>query len=609
VRCLLTVADEKQLDDLEERGLIVTAYDGRRLEATLGHTLYGDVILARIPALRAEAVLKSLANRVQAVGARRREDPLRFATWRLQVGGDMPPELMIAAARTARSRWDLGLAERLSQAAVDAGGGFEAGLLHAEVALLQGRGEEVEAQLAALLATAADDRERVRVVNARVDNFIRVLGRTDDALRVAEEAEALVTDPAVCDELAGKRAYALHMGGRRREALAVLEPVLARGGGPELAMAWYTGGACLARSGRFAEAVRVSAKCVPADDPSAGPLPYRPSLHDIVRATALVGAGQLEEAEALAAADFAAAVAGGSLTVQAVACMVVARVQLARGNVAAAADHAREARNLFRQRPFRTLVHTVLIYLAMAEALGGSGDRARAALDELDGMGMPTGDINAIELRRARAWAEVAAGNLAAAHTHLQEAAALARHRGDVVWESDVVHDLARLGWAPEAVDRLHELAGIVEGDMAPTRARHAAALVDTDPAALAEASSGFEAMGARLLAAEAAASAAVALRRNGDQRRAAAAEQRAAALARACRGAMTPALRAIETQALLSSREIEVAALAAAGLANKDIAARLTVSVRTVENHLQRVYDKLGVARRADLAQALAPL
>ncbi|HTJ76708.1 MAG TPA: LuxR C-terminal-related transcriptional regulator [Acidimicrobiales bacterium] len=609
VRCLLTVADEKQLDDLEERGLIVTAYDGRRLEATLGHPLYGDVIRARIPARRAEAVLKSLANRVQAVGARRREDALRFATWRLEVGGDMPPELMIAAARTARSRWDLALAERLAHAAVDAGGGFDAALLGAEVALLQGRGEEVEAQLAALMTTAADDRQRVQVVSARVDNFIRALGRTEDALRVAEEAEALVTDPAVCDELAGKRAYALHMGGRRGEALEVLEPVLARGGGPELAMAWYTGGACLARSGRFAEAVRVSRKCLPADDPTTGPLPYRPSLHDIVRATALAGAGELEEAEALAAADFAQAVTGGSVTVQAVAAIVVARVQLARGDVAAAAAHAREARDLFRQRPFRTLVHTALIYLAMAEALGGSADGARAALDELDRMGMPTGDINAIELRRARAWAELAAGNRAAAHTHLQEAAALARYRGDVVWESDVVHDLARLGWAPEAVDRLQELAGIIEGDMAPARAAHAAALVSGDPAALADVSAAFEAMGARLLAAEAAASAAVALRRKGDLRRAAAAEQRAATLARACHGAITPALRAIETQAVLSSREIEVAALAAAGQPNREIAGRLSVSVRTVENHLQRVYEKLGVARRADLGQALGPV
>ena len=71
----------------------------------------------------------------------------------------------------------------------------------------------------------------------------------------------------------------------------------------------------------------------------------------------------------------------------------------------------------------------------------------------------------------------------------------------------------------------------------------------------------------------------------------------------------MTPALRAVETRAVLSAREMEVASLAASGLANKDIAARLSLSVRTVENQLQRVYEKLGLARRADLAEALQQL
>jgi DNA-binding CsgD family transcriptional regulator len=122
----------------------------------------------------------------------------------------------------------------------------------------------------------------------------------------------------------------------------------------------------------------------------------------------------------------------------------------------------------------------------------------------------------------------------------------------------------------------------------------------------LTRASGAFESIGAWLLAAEAAADAAVLLRRQGDARRTAGCQLRAATLARRCDGAITPALRAIETRAVLSAREIEVAALAAAGLANKEIAGRLSVSVRTVENQLQRVYTKLGLARRAELAEAL---
>jgi DNA-binding CsgD family transcriptional regulator len=608
VTCLLTLVDASQLEELERRGLIVTAYDGRRLEACLSHPLYGEVIRARMPAFRAQAVLQTLANRVQAVGARRREDPLRFATWRLDAGGAMTPELMVSAARTARSRWDLTLAGRLADAAVQAGAGFEAALLRAEVALLQGRGEEAEAQLAALLPRAVDDAQRVQVVGARVDNLIRALGRPVDALQVIDEAEGLVSDSTGRHQLIAKRAFALHMGGQLAEALETLEPVLAQVEGPAFAFACYTGGACLARAGRFAEALKVSARGLRPDTIQAGPKqPFRPSLDGVVRCSVLLGSGSLRDAEELVLADYAAAVEGGWVTVSAVCSMLLARVHLAMGKVESASGHAREARNLFRQQQFRSMAAVALIRLALAEALEGSADEARAALVELDALGLPGNDLNTVELRRAQGWTEVAAGDLAAGHASLRAAAALARSRGDLVWESEVLHDLARVGRAEEAVPRLMELATLVEGDLAPARARHAAALLDDDADALGAASYGFEAMGAWLLAAEAATGAAVVLRRDGDGRRAAAAEVRAASLARHCQGALTPALRAIATQAVLSPREIEVASLAAGGLANKEIAARLSVSVRTVENHLQRAYEKLGVGRRTDLAQALA--
>ena len=45
---------------------------------------------------------------------------------------------------------------------------------------------------------------------------------------------------------------------------------------------------------------------------------------------------------------------------------------------------------------------------------------------------------------------------------------------------------------------------------------------------------------------------------------------------------------------------------LAADGLSSKDIAERLYLSVRTVNNHLQSAYSKLGVSGRDDLARSL---
>jgi DNA-binding CsgD family transcriptional regulator len=52
-----------------------------------------------------------------------------------------------------------------------------------------------------------------------------------------------------------------------------------------------------------------------------------------------------------------------------------------------------------------------------------------------------------------------------------------------------------------------------------------------------------------------------------------------------------------------LSDREVDVLRLAMRGLTNPDIAVRLSISPKTVGNHLQRVYGKLGVGTRAAAA------
>ena len=55
---------------------------------------------------------------------------------------------------------------------------------------------------------------------------------------------------------------------------------------------------------------------------------------------------------------------------------------------------------------------------------------------------------------------------------------------------------------------------------------------------------------------------------------------------------------------AKLSSRERELVTLVAQGRTNAQIAAQLFISVRTVGSHLDRIRDKTGCRRRADLTR-----
>jgi DNA-binding CsgD family transcriptional regulator len=55
---------------------------------------------------------------------------------------------------------------------------------------------------------------------------------------------------------------------------------------------------------------------------------------------------------------------------------------------------------------------------------------------------------------------------------------------------------------------------------------------------------------------------------------------------------------------AKLSQREREVAVLVVTGMGSAHVAAELGIAVNTVNAHLQRIYGKLGVSRRQELAE-----
>jgi DNA-binding CsgD family transcriptional regulator len=56
----------------------------------------------------------------------------------------------------------------------------------------------------------------------------------------------------------------------------------------------------------------------------------------------------------------------------------------------------------------------------------------------------------------------------------------------------------------------------------------------------------------------------------------------------------------------VLTGQEHQVAVAVAEGLSNKEIAARLFISTKTVEHHLTRSYQKLGIRSRTELARRI---
>ncbi|MGA9377031.1 MAG: LuxR C-terminal-related transcriptional regulator, partial [Mycobacterium sp.] len=81
-------------------------------------------------------------------------------------------------------------------------------------------------------------------------------------------------------------------------------------------------------------------------------------------------------------------------------------------------------------------------------------------------------------------------------------------------------------------------------------------------------------------------------------------ASDRADRLARECGNATSPAIAAARFTLPFTQREREIALLVAQGMSNRDIAEKVSLSVRTIEGHIYRASSKADVAKRTDLAR-----
>ena len=318
--------------------------------------------------------------------------------------------------------------------------------------------------------------------------------------------------------------------------------------------------------------------------------------------------GRLVEARALAAEALAIAQAAHDQESEATYQLLSGLVGVASGDIAAATRHFRESLAINRDLQDGTGLQWSAGGLATALGMAGDAAGAQEAVAPITGPDPEGAPLLWAELTlRGRAWAMVARGEVSAGAAILRDGAERLRQSGQRAVEVVLLHDLARLGHAGEVADRLDELSALVEGPLVDACAAHARAHTGHDAMALEDAGEQLVETGLHLSAAETWAAAARAHSADGMQRRVATAEAKSRALLDRCPGARPQGAAAVPDEAaFLTKREREVATLAGNGLPNAEIAEKLFLSVRTVENHLQRAYVKLGVTGRADLRGAL---
>ncbi|MFB7867874.1 LuxR C-terminal-related transcriptional regulator [Streptomyces sp. NPDC056069] len=603
------VASLEVVADLEQTGLIQTTTDRRRIRVALAHPLYGDVLRKGIPDSRRRTWTLQHAERAEHHGARRRDDPLHIATWRLAATGTADPGLLIRAATLGFHAHDYAQVSALLDSLPERHQTVATRLLHGYALIETGNWESAERVLSDADEQAADEKEKLAVTLARIMSLFWLGSRAQETLEVVEAALQQVTSHAGQRTLRTIEGYVRVISGEPARGLTLLEEHLETDPSESYDLNTWLRGAlaktlALAAVGRTKQATEWAEYAYATHVRAEAEQQLVPHPATQLSTTALAEEGRISEALTVGEQAFS------DLMISTDTMIPRIWVAFCLGRAEWQAGHPNAARLWFAEAlaPARKVNHInalrlILSYTAAAAAALGDLDAAVSALagiEQYPVMGYLHG-----EERLGEAWLLAAQGNVSEARSVLLEAAQNSRAAHYLTSEVLLLTEVTRLGGAEDVAGRLSELARTCDGVFTPARARFAQAVVADDVDELLAVSAELEDIGADLMAAEAAAIAAAALRRQGEPRRATAASNRAADAAARCQGARTPLLALAEETAPLTQREREIALLAATHTSSKDIAEMLSLSVRTVDNHLHHVYTKLGVTTRAELRNA----
>lgn len=611
LRVLRWVAPATDIAALQTAGLLKVEWSrGEQLVRT-AHPLHGEAVRSAIPATRAAELGLDLAHAFEA-DDRLATDLLRIVSWRLD-GGDPPrPHQIVHAALLAAERQDWRLSRRLAEAAVAAGGGPEAVFALADALRTLGRFEEALATLGGHEGEGDDQIARVAVLRASI--LYLGLGRFVEADEALEKAKAQIDDPSHAAWLEAVQAGHLTFAGRPAETVERIRPLLDQAGAAGAGHVAYrtevTMRAALALAlawcGRVEESLAATDGHLDTSGRDAGGW-VTMTWAVAARALALRLTGRVADLARIANAEYRMGVQLNDPYGRSQGACALGWVALAHGQLDAAISRFREAATDIGAAFFLDSRVEALSGLAEALALAGDVEGAGAAVVAARREARRQNDCTPHPII-ASAWVGAAEGAVSDAIATLDQAAAQARARHQTAMEFLALHTAVRLG-SGQAASRLATLARRVEGDLSKIAAEHAAALArpphDAGPA-LERVAERYASLSLELFASEASAQASRYHRLAGNSRRATASATRAHFFMAGHEGPRPMALTLALTPPGITRRENEVARLAVRGLSSQAIATKLNLSVRTVDTHLARVYFKLGISGRGELAGAL---
>lgn len=598
------LAGEEAVDAAELRGLIRIGHDGDVVNARISHPLYGDVVRRRLGTASARKLRGRIVTALSTFPTDSAASRIRLA--QLSIDSDRPADtnLVVAAAKDAVFLANLPLGERLARTAFELGDGLRAAELLSRAVHWQGRPGEADAIMSSFDPEILDELQLARWGVMRLSILFWSMGQVEQAHDILSLLQRRVTHPGLrlYVEAVGA-AMAVHES-RFDVGLAAAEAVLRNPESPGQAVdfAAFAAGLALPVAGRGSEYKHIAARCRAEQKPTDGMIRVMVRYCDVL---ALTNTGQLDEADQRVT-EYTQFSSEGQFIGWAIAKIAAGQAATYRGKfpeAIACIGQALAALNAETSLPWR-LPGRLLLARAYA-ALGRTGEAERVLDDANEHTGRHVA-LHEPQRMIAKAWLTAARGGERTAADAARHAANAAHRAGQYALEAEALHHAARFG-DRSTVAPLAAVVPRLDGTVGALYLRHATAVADADARGLDAVSADFEKAGLLLSAADAAAQAVPLHDQAGERRCSAESAARALRLAELCGGAITPAIRSASRPLPLSAREREIAAMVAEGLSNREIAAGLHVSVRTVEGHIYRACIKLDVSDRDDLAAIVA--